>query len=355
MTSQERVERMFDRREQDSIPRFESFWGDTIENWQKHPGYTDPLALLGSDFDCVAWLEPAPFPGQDTLIAEDDETKTVRNHWGEVARYWKHRMGTPEHHGFPCPDPETWFDGGFRERFIQAPLNQTVESAVRAFTRARRNGKWSYIAGLETYEITRHIMGDEVTMMAMIEEPEWVADVSRVTTDATLRLISILIDAGCQVDGIWIYGDMAYRSGLLSGPPLYRELIWPDHKRMADFAHERGMRFIYHTDGDVNLVLDDYVKAGFDCLQPLEAKAGMNVVDMAPVYGSKMALFGNCDVMVYATNDKDLIEAEIEKKVKAGKETVGYAYHSDHSVPPSTNWESWEFICDTVERLGNYD
>ena len=33
------------------------------------------------------------------------------------------------------------------------------------------------------------------------------------------------------------------------------------------------MKFIYHTDGNVNAVLPLYLEAGFDCLQPLEAKA----------------------------------------------------------------------------------
>jgi uroporphyrinogen decarboxylase len=55
-----------------------------------------------------------------------------------------------------------------------------------------------------------------------------------------------------------------------------------------------------------------------------------------------------------ATNDRDRIEAEIRSKLEAGKSTRGYAYHSDHSVPPQVTWETYKFIMDCVKRYGAY-
>jgi uroporphyrinogen decarboxylase len=114
------------------------------------------------------------------------------------------------------------------------------------------------------------------------------------------------------------------------------------------------MKFIYHTDGDVNGVLDLYLEARFDCLQPLEAKANMDVRKLAPAVGDRLALFGNIDVMVMATNDLDLIEQEIASKFAAAKATRGYLYHSDHSVPPSVTWPTYQHIIKLVERYGTY-
>jgi uroporphyrinogen decarboxylase len=132
-------------------------------------------------------------------------------------------------------------------------------------------------------------------------------------------------------------------------------LIWPQHKRLVDWAHGRGMKFIYHTDGDVNGVMDLYVQAGFDCLQPLEAKASMDIRKLCPKYGNRMSFFGNIDVMVMATNDLEKIEAEIAGKLAAGKATKGYVYHSDHSVPPQVSWDTYQFIIDCLKRYGRYD
>jgi uroporphyrinogen-III decarboxylase len=135
---------------------------------------------------------------------------------------------------------------------------------------------------------------------------------------------------------------------------MYRELIWPDHKRLADWAHAHRMKFIYHTDGDVNAVIDLYVEAGFDCYQPIEAKAGIDIRRLAPKYGDRLAFFGNIDVMIMGSNDKARIEQEIAAKFAAGKATRGYIYHSDHSVPPTVSWDSYQFVMQMVEKYGGY-
>jgi uroporphyrinogen decarboxylase len=162
------------------------------------------------------------------------------------------------------------------------------------------------------------------------------------------------MSTGIQPDGLWIYGDMAFKTATMCSPGMYRELIWPDHKRLADWAHRHGMKFIFHTDGDVNGVIDLYIQAGFDCLQPLEAKASMDIRKLCPRYGAKLAFFGNVDVMKMATNDLELIEEEIRSKLAAGKATKGYAYHSDHSVPPQVSWKTYQAIIEMVKKYGSY-
>jgi uroporphyrinogen decarboxylase len=114
------------------------------------------------------------------------------------------------------------------------------------------------------------------------------------------------------------------------------------------------MKLIFHTDGDVNGVIDLYIEAGFDCLQPLEVKAGMDVRTLCPRHGGRLSFFGNIDVMEMITNDIGRIEAEIVSKFAAGKATRGYAYHSDHSVPPQVSWKTYQEIIRLVDLHGNY-
>lgn len=353
LTSRERVNRMFARQDQDSVPRMESFWDDTLKRWRGEGMTGDPNEDLGNDFASLCWSEPFPYRDQFVVIAEDDETQTVRDAWGQVNRYWKHRQGTPEHISFPVNEKRDW-ECVLKPLLLSNPPSVDVDASRRAFARGRRSGRWCHLTGLETFEMTRHVLGDELTMITMLDDPEWFVDVSRTLTDLVIRDLDTLWNAGVQPDGLWIYGDMAYRRGLMCGPPLYRELVWPDHARMVNWAHERGLPFIYHTDGDVNGVIEDYIRAGFDCLQPLEAKAGMDVRDLCPRYGDRICFFGNVDVMVMATNDHDLIESEVRTKLDAGKASLGYAYHSDHSVPPSVSWETYQFVIDLVDRYGNY-
>ena len=135
----------------------------------------------------------------------------------------------------------------------------------------------------------------------------------------------------------------------------YRSLIWPDHRRLAGWAHEKGLKFIYHTDGDVNGVVDLYIQAGFDCLQPLEAKARMDIRTLIPRYGDRLAFFGNIDIRVLSTNDPDQVEEELRSKLEAGKSRRGYIFHSDHSVPPAVSWKTYQHVIRLLNNLGKYD
>lgn len=357
LTSQERVNRAFEGKDHDHVPRHESFWADSIRRW-KEEGLTgdrgEVLDLLGSDFHGLNWCWPQAYPGEEQRISETDETYVVRDTNGKLVRYWKHKSGTPEHLGFECDSREAW-EKRFKPALLDTGLQQDPDAIRRAYRKGRSRGKWCHLTAVESFEETRALMGDEISLMAMVEDPEWVIDVSRTFTDVVLRNLDAVMATGIQPDGLWVYGDMAYNHATMCSPEMYRELIWPDHKRLADWAHAHRMKFIYHTDGDVNAVMDLYLAAGFDCLQPLEAKAGMDIRKLCPKYADRMAFFGNCNVMVYASNDRAQIEAEIAGKLNAGKATKRYIYHSDHSVPPQVSWDSYQFIIDCVKRHGNYE
>jgi len=357
MTGRERMNRMFAREAQDRVPRHETFWGDTIRRWQGEGLDGDDATvrdLLDGDLHGLCWSWPSPYPGRREVVEEDDDTILFTDQFGQTAREWKHRQGTPEHHGWECDSSEAWREE-VKPAMLATGLHVDLETTKRNFAKGRERGRWCHLTGVEPFEITRKLMGDETTLIAMAMEPDWVKDVAEVATDLLIRDYQAVLDAGVVPDGLWTYGDMAYRSATMCSPAMYRELIWPSHKRLADFAHANGMKIIYHTDGNVNGVLDLYLEAGFDCLQPLEAKAGMDVRELAPNIGDRLALFGNIDVMVMATGDLDAIEHEIATKLAAGKATRGYVYHSDHSVPPQVSWATYQRIIELVDKHGRYD
>jgi len=357
LSGQERVRRMMQRRDHDRVPRHESFWPETITRWQSeglNGSAETVLDLLGGDFHGLNWCWPKAFPGEETILSEDEATKVVRDGQGRVSRWWKHRSGTPEHIGFGCDSRAAW-ETTYKPALLRNAMQTPIAQVKNTYRRGREAGRWCYLAGVEPFEETRSLMGDEITLMAMAEEPEWIIDVARTFTDVVLKNLQAILDAGVAPDGLWIYGDMAYNHATVCSPSMYRELIWPQHKRLADWAHANRMSFIFHTDGDVHGVLDLYVAAGFDCLQPLEAKASMDVRTLAPRYGDRLAMFGNIDAMKMATNRLDVIEEEIRTKFAAAMATRGYAYHSDHSVPPQVSWQTYRSIIELVDRYGWYD
>jgi len=357
LTSRERVNRMMERKDHDRIPRHESFWPETITRWQSEglAGDTETvLQLLQSDFHGLCWCWPSVFPGEERTVSEDAKTKIIRDAQGKIVRYWKHKSGTPEHLGFECDSPGIW-EKTFKPSLLANAMQIDVDAVANAYRKGRAGDKWTFLTGVEPFEETRSLMGDEISLMAMIEEPEWVRDVAVTFTDVILRNFDAALSTGIKPDGLWIYGDMAFKTSTMCSPSLYRELIWPEHKRLADWAHAHGMKFIFHTDGDINSVIDLYIEAGFDCLQPLECKANMDIRNLSPRYGDRLSFFGNIDIMVMMTNEIDRIESEISAKLAAGKSAHGYVYHSDHSVPPQVSWETYQEVMQLVDRYGSYE
>ncbi|MCL2648239.1 MAG: hypothetical protein FWD61_14715 [Phycisphaerales bacterium] len=356
LTSQERVSRAFAHKPHDRVPRSESFWPDTITRWKKEGlmgGSREVLELLETDFHNINWLWPRPFPGDEQLVSEDAETHVVRDESGRLLRRWKHKSGTPEHLGFECDSREIW-EKKYKPAFMETGLQINPAATMRAYREGRGKGRWCMLNAVESFEQTRAIIGDEVTMIAMAEDPDWVRDISQTVTDIALQNLDAAMATGITPDGLFVYGDMAFKTATFCSPQMYKDLIWPDHKRFADWAHAHRMKFIYHTDGNVNNAIDLYLEAGFDCLQPLECKAGMDIRKLCPKYGDKMAFFGNIDVMAMKDNNLAVIEHEIASKFAAGMKTNAYIYHSDHSVPPQVSWETYKAVIELVKKYGQY-
>lgn len=359
LSSYERVRRTFAREDLDRLARYDTYWGNTLERWAREGlvgGANGALEMLGADMwrcgaDGIYW--PYPFPGRDELVAEDEETKTFTDAWGATIRHFKTKNTTPEHLGWECDSPEVWHER-FRPLIAEQPIRIDIEGSRELLAEGRRRQVWTFFDGIEPIELLRKLLGDVVSLEGMIEEPEWIIDICEVMTDNSLRNYDAMWEAGVQPDMLWVYGDMAYNHATMCSPQTYRELVWPSHKRMCDWAHERGIPFVYHTDGNVNGVMDLYLEAGFDCLQPLEVKAGMDIRELLPKFGKEMVFFGNVDVMAMIDNDLERMEAEVQTKLEAGKAHGGYIYHSDHSIPPQVSWESYQALAGMVEKWGAF-
>jgi len=357
MSSRERVRAAFEKRPHDRVPRYETFWDDTIRNWQRQGlkrGREEALEALGADFACVSHFPwPSPYPGRDETVSEDETTRRFIDEWGATLRLFKDHQTTPEHISWECDSPEVWH-ASVRRTILETETPIDIEDCRKRYQQALRQEKWTFFNTVEPFECLRKLIGDEETMISIKEEPEWIIDLADVTTTRSLQSAQRLYDAGVHADCLWIYGDMAFNHATFCSPADYRELIWPFHKRMCDWAHNRGMKTIYHTDGQVNAVIDLYIEAGVDVLQPLECKAGMDIRNLVPRYGDQLGFFGNIDVMKLITGDLDLIEEEIRTKFKAGMRGNGYLYHSDHSIPPQVSWELYRKIIQLVDRYGVY-
>ncbi len=357
LTSRERVNCAIHRQPHDRVPRFDTYWDDTLERWKDEGlagGEDAAHARLQADMlRLTPFIWPAPYPGRQEVLSRDGNTRLVRDEWGAIIRLFNDHQTTPEHISWECDSPEAWRNA-FKTAIEEAPPEWDLAEVQRRQDRADKETLWSYIPTVEPFECLRKLVGDVEFMMGIIEEPDWIAEMAEVTTTRTLKELNNLLAAGLRPDGLWIYGDLAYNHSTFCSPQQYRDLIWSQHKRMCDWAHQHGMKTIYHTDGNATSVLDLLIEAGVDVFQPLECKAKMQIADLSHEFGDRLTFFGNIDVMVMISGDEAAIEQEIRDTFAAGMANNGYIYHSDHSVPPQVSWSLYQKIIGLIDKYGNY-
>jgi uroporphyrinogen decarboxylase len=97
------------------------------------------------------------------------------------------------------------------------------------------------------------------------------------------------------------------------------------------------------------------IEAGWDCLNPVEVKAGMDLRELKPLYGDRLAFYGGIDVRLMSAEDDSVIEEEVRTKIECAKQGGGYIYHSDHSVPEDVSWDNYQRLMKLVHRYGVYN
>ena len=74
--------------------------------------------------------------------------------------------------------------------------------------------------------------------------------------------------------------DIAFNSGPLLSPKWFKEHYWSRLGRVIEAWHKKGIKILFHSDGDLNPILDELVTAGVDGINPIEVLAGMDVGDI---------------------------------------------------------------------------
>ena len=90
------------------------------------------------------------------------------------------------------------------------------------------------------------------------------------------------------------------RRGLQEGPVLLAgvlaRVVQAGRQGAGRRGHAHGLPVIYHGCGNVKRIFEDFIEIGVDAYNPLEAKAGLDVVELRRKYGHRIGFCGNMDV-----------------------------------------------------------
>lgn len=364
MNCRERVLKSFRREKTDRIAILDSPWDETIERWQNEglPHGVHPDEYF--NFDFKRFYIDVPLEYTDRVIAdmsfrlpvetvEDaDEYTIIRDGNGTMIRNWKHRTTTPEMMDFTIRDRKSW--DKCRERlFIDDGRIST--SGFARNQKTAREGYFNWLIVPVGYDYVQRFMGSEDLLIALALDPAWCREMFDAVAEFVIQLYERLVRAGYGFDGIMICDDQGYRNGLLFSNACYEQTLMDSHIRICNYFHARNMPVTLHSCGNVMERIEYFIKVGFDCLHPLEVKAGMNPIAIKQQYGDRITLMGGIDARNMALSDPAVIEEEIRTKYNVLLNGGGYIYHSDHSIPDNVSFLQFRNVIQIVKKYSQYE
>jgi uroporphyrinogen decarboxylase len=185
---------------------------------------------------------------------------------------------------------------------------------------------------------------------ALADDPGLVDTVLGRYADWTIAVVRHLRDVG--VDFVWTFDDMAYKTGPMFSVQTLRKVFMPHLRRVADAIKNEGLPWIFHSDGDLMLLLDDLLTLGFDGLHPLEP-GPMNIVVVKERYGHRLCLIGNIDLHYTLTmGTPEEVEEEVRQRISALAPGGGYMISSANSITSYCKLENVQAMVAAIRRYG---
>ncbi len=365
----DRMNKTLRHEEADRVPISDFYWGSFLERWRADlglPAGTDIYKYYDLDWT-VTIPNLDPHIKRFEVLREDENEVVVRTGFEAIIRK-KLADPMPAFLHFETDTMEKvaafQFDDPWDERRWFAAGDNQLAGVGDGF--ARNSPPWIetvkslhpdipvYGSVCEAHEMLWRIVGSENVMLWIGLYPDELGRFIERLGEFCVELTKAQIKAaGGLIDGMVVWGDVAYRKDVFFSPRYWRKYFKPVVTEITRVCHDAGIPVIYHGCGNVNRIFEDYIETGIDAYNPLEAKAGLDVVDLRRRFGHRIGFCGNLDVLTWANGTLDELRAMVLTKLNAAK-GGGYIVQSDHSVPSNVTGERYEYVVNLVREYGKY-
>jgi uroporphyrinogen decarboxylase len=352
MTSKERIKLALNHKEADRIAIHDAPWFTATKRWHNEGlnEFVDPYDYF--DYEIVSINADISFQLPRKTIEETNEYTIIQESNGAIRKNWRSQMSTPECIDFLIKDKKIW-----EEYKPKMSMNKTRINWLGAkdnYDKATEKGKFLTFNCSGGYDYLQAMVGSERLLIAIAEDPDWVKDMTKTITDLVIAVAEEMMSV-YKFDGVFYYDDMGYRNASLFSPACYREIFFPHHKKVWSFFNANKMPVILHSCGCVKELIPMLIEAGLTCLQPLEVKAGMDLIELKKMYGEKLSFMGGIDARKMKDPNPKVIEEEIQSKITFAKKGGGYVYHSDHSIPDDVSFKQYCRVIELVKKYGLFE
>lgn len=170
-------------------------------------------------------------------------------------------------------------------------------------------------------------------------EPDYVAELHEMVTEATLRNIRALLpEIRDTIDIVWTAGDdWGTQQNLIASPDVYRTLFLPYRRRVNDLCHmlAPNVKTFLHSCGAIYDLIDLIVESHFDVMNPVQWSAGTHSYrDWKDKARNRIAFWGggvNSQTTLPHGTVKD-VQTEARQVAQYLKQDGGFIFCSIHNL-----------------------
>lgn len=359
LTPRERFLRTMHYQTVDRLPHMEfGYWASVKERWLREGHMPNDLPrnadgeihhhAVETWFGCEHRTGVSPRigagPHRPVKILEERNGKVIyRDGLGVLCEEVKEGIRSIPHFlEFPVKDRRTW--ANFRDEFldIDADWRGQSQEEIEEKTRALRKSTQPVGIGFGSFiGKIRDWVGFENLAYMSHDDPELLEEMVAHVTALKLRYLPPLLDA-IAFDFASGWEDIAFNSGPLLSPQVFKNTIMPHMKPVMECLREHGIDIIFtDCDGNVNHLIPLWLDVGLNCAFPLEVRANNDIVALRRKYGRELLVIGGFDKFPLLDSKEAILNEfrRLEPVVQDG----GFIPHIDHRCPDGVDYGLYRY------------
>ncbi len=204
------------------------------------------------------------------------------------------------------------------------------------------------MGGFGVFENTWALSGFEKLLMEMFDDSPVTRKLFHKMAELQVRTAEQV--ARCGADVLFGGGDVATQQSPMMSPAMWHDWIFPIMRDCISAAKriKPDILVFYHSDGNVEPLIEGFIEAGVDILNPIQPEC-MDIFALKKKYGDRISFHGGIGVqstLPFGTPQevRDTVRRTIEVMAKNG----GYLCSSAHMLRPEIPWKNVMAFVETV-------
>lgn len=206
----------------------------------------------------------------------------------------------------------------------------------------------------------RGIRGPEEWYVSLINRQDYIVELFDQQCEiAQGNIEKIHRELGDKITVVYVSGaDFGMQTGPLISPSLYRKLFQPFHARINDCIHENtSWKTFMHSDGSIIEMIEDFIDAGFDILNPVQCSASnMDPQELKLRFGDRITFWGGGietqNTLPFGTPDE--VREEVRDRIQTFGQGGGFVFSAVHNIQPQTPVENLLAVYRAIHEFGGY-